>query len=94
LVWFDKCFATMGDLAMNKKFGALKAFIAAVAALTCGFAYAADLPLAPQQYAAPMVAPIPVYNWTGLYAGFNGGYGFGQSTPMSLCLRHIFGVRL
>jgi hypothetical protein len=26
---FDKCFATMGDLAMNKKFGALKAFIAA-----------------------------------------------------------------
>jgi outer membrane immunogenic protein len=73
----------MGDLAMSKQFGALKALIAAVAALTCGFAYAADLPLAPQ-YQAPIVPAVPVYNWTGIYIGANGGYGFGQSTPMSL----------
>jgi outer membrane immunogenic protein len=55
---------------------------AGVAALTCGWAYAADLPLEPA-YKTP-VAPVPFYNWTGIYFGFNGGYAFGQSTPMSL----------
>jgi outer membrane immunogenic protein len=44
---------------------------------------AADLPPAPRYQAAAVVAP-PVYNWTGIYFGLNGGYGFGQSTPMSL----------
>lgn len=51
--------------------------------LNCGFAYAADLPLAPA-YQAPIVVPVPVYTWTGLYLGINGGYGFGQQTPGSL----------
>ena len=34
----------------------------------------------------PAAAPVvrQVYNWTGIYFGFNGGYTFGQSTPMSL----------
>ena len=49
--------------------------------LTCASAYAADLP---PPYQAPIVAPVPVYNWTGIYVGINGGYGFGQATPMSL----------
>ena len=53
------------------------------AALTCGHAYAADLPVEPA-YKAPMVPPVPFYNWSGIYFGFNGGYAFGQSTPMSL----------
>src|ERR1700722_14432939 len=51
--------------------------------LNFGFAYAADLPLAPA-YQAPIVVPVPVYTWTGLYLGINGGYGFGQQTPGSL----------
>ena len=60
--------------------------VAAAAAgllMNCGFAYAADLPLAPG-YQAPVVPPVPVYTWTGIYFGVNGGYGFGQQTPGSL----------
>jgi outer membrane immunogenic protein len=60
--------------------------VAAAAAgllMNCGFAYAADLPLAPA-YQAPIVPPVPVYTWTGIYFGVNGGYGFGQQTPGSL----------
>jgi outer membrane immunogenic protein len=32
-------------------------------------------------YAVP---PVAAYNWTGIYLGANGGYAFGQSTPMGL----------
>jgi outer membrane immunogenic protein len=51
-------------------------------------AFAADFEPPPVYQVAPPVvvapAPVPVYNWTGIYFGFNGGYGFGQHTPMSL----------
>ncbi len=30
-------------------------------------------------FAADLVAPAPDYNWTGFYAGVNGGAGFGQN---------------
>jgi outer membrane immunogenic protein len=46
-----------------------------------GSANAADMP----RRAAPAPAPVykappyQAYNWTGLYAGINGGYGFGNS---------------
>jgi outer membrane immunogenic protein len=46
---------------------------------------AADLPSAPSYQAPAMVPAVPpAYNWTGIYIGLNGGYGFGQVTPMSL----------
>ena len=59
---------------------------AAVAATMAGalLAHAADLPLAPAYNAPARVAAPPAYNWTGIYFGLNGGYTFGQSTPMSL----------
>lgn len=44
-----------------------------------GAANAADLG---RRHAMPAKAPpyvVPGYNWTGFYAGINGGYGFGQS---------------
>ncbi len=46
---------------------------------TMGAANAADLP---RREVMPAKAPIYVaaYNWTGFYAGINGGYGWGSST--------------
>ena len=42
-------------------------------------------PICRSRHRVPYVpAPIPVYNWTGIYVGVNGGYGFGQQTPGSL----------
>jgi outer membrane immunogenic protein len=44
-------------------------------------AFAADLPApVPTPAVAPAAYAAPVYNWTGLYLGVNGGYGFGSST--------------
>jgi outer membrane immunogenic protein len=45
-------------------------------------ALAADLPqrVAP----APLLAPTPVYNWTGIYFGLNGGGGWGHQDPLNL----------
>src|SRR5207249_504288 len=36
----------------------------------------------PQRYAtkAPAYAPVQTYNWSGLYVGVNGGWGFGTSS--------------
>jgi outer membrane immunogenic protein len=45
-------------------------------------AAAADLPRKPLP--APLLAPTPVYNWTGIYFGINGGYGWGHQDPLNL----------
>ena len=55
----------------------------AIAGSITANAYAADLPPAPV-YRAPETPVVQVYNWTGIYLGVNGGYGIGESTPMSL----------
>jgi outer membrane immunogenic protein len=51
--------------------------VALVALAIGGPAIAADIP-APV-YKAPVVAPLPVYDWTGFYIGINGGYSWGRS---------------
>lgn len=43
-------------------------------ALGASSAMAADLPVK-----APVAAPVPVYNWTGFYAGLNVGYAWGET---------------
>jgi outer membrane immunogenic protein len=57
-----------------------RVILAALAVVTMmGAANAADLP---RRHAMPTKAPAyvePGYNWTGFYAGINGGYGFGHS---------------
>jgi outer membrane immunogenic protein len=46
-------------------------------------ANAADLPARPVTQ-APIMSSVSVYNWTGIYVGLNGGYGFGKQDPLSL----------
>jgi outer membrane immunogenic protein len=54
----------------------LLAGTSAAAIAISGAAGAADMPLK----AAPYSAPVPVYSWTGCYAGAHVGWGWGTST--------------
>ena len=48
----------------------------ATSAMTGTVSYAADL--GPSYKApAPATAPVPYYDWSGVYVGVNGGYGWG-----------------
>jgi outer membrane immunogenic protein len=64
--------------------GALLKTSTAVTALLAGAltASAADLPQRPAP--AALLAPTPVYNWTGIYFGLNGGGGWGHQDPLNL----------
>ncbi len=53
-----------------------RVFVVLAAIAAFGFvdaAFAADMPVKAPVYKAPVAAP---YDWTGLYAGINGGYGW------------------
>ena len=57
-------------------------FVAAALSLSVGGqAWAADLPAPAPAPRAPAayLPPPPIFSWTGIYLGVNGGYGFGQS---------------
>jgi len=45
-------------------------------------ALAADLSQRP--VAAPLLSPTPVYNWTGIYFGINGGGGWGSQEALNI----------
>jgi outer membrane immunogenic protein len=60
----------------------MKRFIVSVlvSIVAVGHALAADLPQPPPPPPqAPVFVPVPVYNWSGIYVGINGGYGFGNA---------------
>ena len=62
------------------------------AALAVGLAQtasAADLPRRPAP--APLLSPTPVYNWTGIYLGLNGGGGWGRQDPLNLITNRFDG---
>lgn len=61
----------------------------AAATLLSQAAFAADLPQRPA--AAPLFAPAPVYSWTGIYFGINGGYGWGHQDPLNLITNRFDG---
>lgn len=57
--------------------------LAAALAFSAAPALAADLPAPPPPPRAPAAyVPVaaPIYNWSGVYIGINGGYGFGTSS--------------
>jgi outer membrane immunogenic protein len=54
--------------------------VAALAALSSGIAFAADLPSRRGVVSEPPIVRAPVFTWTGFYAGVNGGYSFGGFT--------------
>jgi outer membrane immunogenic protein len=60
---------------MKKLLTSLAAFTALTAA-----ASAADLP---RRAAPPVFTPVPVFTWTGFYAGLNAGYGFGVEDSLA-----------
>ncbi len=64
-------------------------FIAALAIGIAQAASAADLPHRPAP--APLLAPTPVYNWTGIYFGLNGGGGWGHQDPLNLITNRFDG---
>jgi outer membrane immunogenic protein len=55
----------------------LLASLAGFALLGIGTANAADLGVRPAYKAPPPVAP-PVQDWSGVYVGLEGGYGWGR----------------
>ncbi|MCJ2023098.1 porin family protein, partial [Methylobacterium sp. J-067] len=57
---------------MKRLVTSLAMFTALTAAAT-----AADLP---RRAPPPVFTPVPVFTWTGFYAGFNAGYGFDASS--------------
>jgi len=63
------------------KMASLSAAAASALLLVSANANAADLPPRPAAYAAPVVT---AYNWTGLYLGLNGGWGWGQQDPLNI----------
>ena len=69
---------------------ALLATTAFTALVSC--AIAADLPTRPAYAPAQIMSPVPVYNWTGIYVGLNGGYGWGNQDPLNLITNRFDGA--
>jgi outer membrane immunogenic protein len=68
----------------------IKAGVATLALLAaCFTARAADMPIKTPYYKGPIHSVVSYYNWTGFYAGVNGGYGWGTSTWSLLPGTHI-----
>lgn len=64
------------------KFSFVGTTLAAASLIGMYSAQAADLPQRPAP--ASLLAPTPVYNWTGIYFGINGGGGWGHQDPLNL----------
>ena len=52
--------------------------VALLALVAGGPAGAAVMPVKAPVYKAPVAAPVPIFNWTGVYVGGQGGYAWGR----------------
>jgi outer membrane immunogenic protein len=69
-------------------FRIMSPIVAATLAVGLGqVALAADLPQRP----APLLSPTPVYNWTGIYVGLNGGGGWGRTEALNIITNRFEG---
>jgi len=72
----------------------LKSPTALAGIVVAGSALAAALPRRPAP--PPVFTPVPVFTWTGFYAGFNAGYGFGtgndRQTPTVVVVNGASGL--
>jgi outer membrane immunogenic protein len=59
-------------------------WLATVASLAIGLATVAKAADLPVSYKAPVPIVAPVYNWTGIYLGVNGGGAWGSQDPFSV----------
>src|SRR5262249_38298530 len=57
-----------------------------------GAALAADLPGRPAYSPQPVMAPV--YNWTGMYLGINGGWGWGKQDPLNIITNRFDNVSI
>ena len=64
--------------------------VATGALVAAGSASAADLGPRPAYKAAPMVAPVPVFSWTGCFIGAHGGWGWGKKDVTEVGLTRGF----
>ncbi len=62
--------------------------VATGALVAAGSASAADLGPRPAYKAPPMVAPIPVFSWTGCFVGAHGGWGWGKKDVTEVARSH------
>jgi outer membrane immunogenic protein len=69
---------------MNRKFALYALTSLALITFPSQALFAADLPIKPTYKASPIMSPVPVYNWTGIYFGINGGGGWGKQDPLNL----------
>jgi outer membrane immunogenic protein len=57
-------------------------FLVLVMGVLSGHAFAADLSVPPPPRSpVTFIPPPPVFTWSGIYIGGNGGYSFGTTTP-------------
>ena len=63
------------------KIASLSVAVASALLLVSANANAADLPARPAAYVPTVVT---TYNWTGIYLGINGGWGWGQQDPLNI----------
>jgi outer membrane immunogenic protein len=40
------------------------------------------------------MSPVPVYNWTGIYVGLNGRYGWGTQDPLNIITNRFYSSSL